>query len=149
MDRRRSRRRSLVVLAATACLAALACPGHAIADARPARAISLNLCTDELVLRLAEPDRIASVTWLARALAVDGGLLLADEPTTALDPLHQLQVMALLRATVQRGRGVIVVLHDLALAMCFCNRLVLLADGRVFDDGPPGRVPTDHHLARA
>jgi iron complex transport system ATP-binding protein len=86
---------------------------------------------------------------LARALAVDGDVLLADEPTTALDPLHRLQLMELLRTTVQEGRGVVVVLHDLALAMRFCDRLVLLTDGRVLDEGPPGRVLTDQHLARA
>ena len=54
-------------------------------------------------------------------------MLLADEPIAALDPLHQLQVMELLRATARKGRGVIVVLHDLALAARFCDRLILLA----------------------
>jgi iron complex transport system substrate-binding protein len=64
MKRRRSRRRHLVVLAAALSLAVGL--GRDIVDAKPARIVSLNLCTDELVLRLAEPDRIASVTWLAR-----------------------------------------------------------------------------------
>ena len=86
---------------------------------------------------------------LARALAVEGDLLLADEPTAALDPLHQLQVMALLKATAQNGRGVVVVLHDLALAMRFCDRLVLLAEGSVLAEGTPSRVLTDEHLERA
>jgi iron complex transport system ATP-binding protein len=86
---------------------------------------------------------------LARALAVEGDLLLADEPTAALDPLHQLQVMELLRANIRNGRGVIVVLHDLALAMRFCDRLVLLAEGRVLAEGSPSRVLTDEHLERA
>jgi iron complex transport system ATP-binding protein len=86
---------------------------------------------------------------LARALAVEAGMLLADEPIAALDPLHQLQVMDLLRAATRRGRGVIVVLHDLALAARFCDRLVLLAHGGVLAEGPPREVLTDHHLARA
>ena len=86
---------------------------------------------------------------LARALAVEGDLLLADEPTAALDPLHQLQVMQLLRATLRDGRGVIVVLHDLALAMRFCDRLVLLAEGGVIVQGPPSDVLTDDHIRRA
>jgi len=86
---------------------------------------------------------------LARALAVEAGMLLADEPIAALDPLHQLQVMDLLRATTRRGGGVIVVLHDLALAARFCDRLVLLAHGGVLAEGPPRDVLTDHHLARA
>ena len=61
---------------------------------------------------------------LARALAVEADILLADEPIAALDPLHQLQVMELLRMTARQGRGVVVVLHDLALAARFCDRLV-------------------------
>jgi iron complex transport system ATP-binding protein len=109
--------------------------------------------TDIVHLRTRTMDQVSGGErmriLLARALAVDGDLLLADEPTTALDPLHQLQVMELLRATVRRGRGVVVVLHDLALAMRFCDRLVLLAEGRVLDAGPPDRVLNDDHLARA
>src|SRR5262249_12586169 len=86
---------------------------------------------------------------LARALAVEAAMLLADEPIAALDPLHQLQVMALLRTTAHEGRGVIVVLHDLALASRFCDRLVLLAHGGVLVEGPPRAVLTDAHVADA
>jgi iron complex transport system ATP-binding protein len=86
---------------------------------------------------------------LARALAVDAPMLLADEPIAALDPLHQLQVMELLRTTARAGRGVIVVLHDLALAARFCDRLILLAQGGIQVEGAPARVLTDAHLARA
>ena len=86
---------------------------------------------------------------LARALAVDAPILLADEPIAALDPLHQLQAMELLRSIAHKGRGVMVVLHDLALATRYCDRLILLADGGVLDEGPPERVLTDAHLVRA
>jgi iron complex transport system ATP-binding protein len=86
---------------------------------------------------------------LARALAVEAELLLADEPIAALDPLHQLQVMGLLQLAARQGRGIIVVLHDLALAARFCDRLVLLAHGGVLVEGPPRQVLTDRHLAHA
>jgi len=86
---------------------------------------------------------------LARALAVDAHVLLADEPIAALDPLHQLQVMELLRAIAGKGRSVIVVLHDLALAMRFCDRVVLLACGGILAEGAPAHVLTDAHVARA
>ena len=86
---------------------------------------------------------------LARALAVDAPILLADEPIAALDPLHQLQAMELLRSIAHKGRGVMVVLHDLALATRFCDRLILLAGGGVLDEGPPESVLTDAHLVRA
>ncbi len=86
---------------------------------------------------------------LARALAVEAEILLADEPIAALDPLHQLQVMELLRRTAREGRGVIVVLHDLALAARYCDRLILLAGGGVLAAGKPGDVLTDPHIATA
>jgi iron complex transport system ATP-binding protein len=86
---------------------------------------------------------------LARALAVEADILLADEPIAALDPLHQLQVMELLRMTARQGRGVVVVLHDLALAARFCDRLVLLAGGRVLSEGSPSTVLCDEHIATA
>ena len=86
---------------------------------------------------------------LARALAVDAELLLADEPIAALDPRHQLDVMELLRQTARRGRGVVVVLHDLALAGRFCDRLLLLADRSIVADGAPSEVLTDLNIERA
>jgi iron complex transport system ATP-binding protein len=86
---------------------------------------------------------------LARALAVEADMLLADEPTAALDPLHQLHVMELLRETTRQGRGVIVVLHDLSLAVRFCDHLVLLARGGVLAQGRPAEVLSYPHLAEA
>jgi len=86
---------------------------------------------------------------LARALAVEAEMLLADEPIAALDPLHQLQVMELLRCTAREGRGVVVVLHDLALAARYCDRLVLLAGGGILAEGKPSDVLTDAHIAKA
>jgi len=86
---------------------------------------------------------------LARALAVEAPMLLADEPVAALDPLHQLQVMDLLRQKAASGGGVVVVLHDLALAARFCDRLVLLDRGRVLASGTPRAVLTDANIAAA
>ncbi|CCD00641.1 iron-dicitrate transporter subunit; ATP-binding component of ABC superfamily; KpLE2 phage-like element (plasmid) [Azospirillum baldaniorum] len=86
---------------------------------------------------------------LARALATEAPVLLADEPVAALDPGHQLACMALLRDTARRGSGVVAVLHDLTLAARFCDRLILLSGGGVLADGPPARVLTDAHLRAA
>jgi iron complex transport system ATP-binding protein len=86
---------------------------------------------------------------LARALAVEAPMLLADEPVAALDPLHQLQVMDLLRQKAASGGGVVVVLHDLPLAARFCDRLVLLEAGRVLAAGDPASVLTDANVAAA
>ncbi|MBP5856241.1 ABC transporter ATP-binding protein [Marivibrio halodurans] len=78
---------------------------------------------------------------LARTLAVGAPILLVDEPVTGLDPYHQLQVMEMLRDQArERDRTVVVVLHDLTLAHRFCDRLALLAHGRIAAHGPPGAV---------
>lgn len=86
---------------------------------------------------------------LARALAVEPHVLLADEPVAGLDPAHALDVMAVLRARADAGTGIIAVMHDLTTAARHCDRLVLLADGRVLAAGPPAQVLDDAHLAQA
>ncbi|MBM7059485.1 ABC transporter ATP-binding protein [Pseudomonas sp. UL073] len=83
---------------------------------------------------------------LARALAVGSPLLLADEPVAALDPFHQLNVMELLRRQCAQGRSALVVLHDLTLASRFCDRVLLLDQGRMVDCGSPRQVLTPRHL---
>ena len=84
---------------------------------------------------------------LARALAVEPALLLADEPVSGLDPEHQLRMMEVLRGRVEAGAGVIVTMHDLGLAARFCDRLVLLNAGRIVADGPPESILTPEALA--
>ncbi|NMG70465.1 ABC transporter ATP-binding protein [Parazoarcus communis] len=88
-------------------------------------------------------------TMLARALAVGPAVLLADEPLAALDPAHQLRIMALLRAQAGAGMAVGVVLHDLPLAARFCTRLVLLHEGRMLATGTPAEVLSDTMLTQA
>ena len=85
---------------------------------------------------------------LARALAQEAPLVLLDEPTAGLDLAHQLQALDLLRATVDRGRGALIAIHDLTLAARSCDRLLLLADSELRADGPPEQVLTPDTLAR-
>jgi iron complex transport system ATP-binding protein len=80
---------------------------------------------------------------LARALATGAPALIADEPLASLDPGHQLDVMALLRAQARGGALVVVVLHDLGIAARWCDRVLLMAGGRLAGDGPPATVLTD------
>lgn len=86
---------------------------------------------------------------IARALAQDTPLLLADEPIAGLDPAQQLASMRLMRALADEGRGVVASIHDLGLAARFCTRLVLLAHGRIIADGPPDQVLTDDLMEQA
>jgi iron complex transport system ATP-binding protein len=86
---------------------------------------------------------------MARALAVDAPFLFADEPIAALDPYHALQIMGLLRGLARSGRSVLVVLHDLTLALRFCDRLLLLDGGRLIGDGAPANVLRPDQLEAA
>jgi len=75
---------------------------------------------------------------MARALATEAAVFLADEPVASLDPAYALEAMSILRAEAARGACVIVVLHDLGLAARFADRIVVLANHKVAADGPPG-----------
>ncbi len=85
---------------------------------------------------------------LARLLAVEAEVMLADEPVAALDPMHQLRIMELLRSRCEAGQTVVVVLHDLTLASRFCDRLLLLDRGLPTASGDVETVLSVEHLAR-
>jgi iron complex transport system ATP-binding protein len=86
---------------------------------------------------------------LARALATQPRILLADEPVAALDLAHQLVVMSLLSGYCRAGNGVIVVLHDLSLASHFCDRLLLLQQGKLLAAGAPDAVLSLENISTA
>ncbi len=77
---------------------------------------------------------------IARALAQQADVLLVDEPTTSLDPEHQVKVFDLLARLAADGRAVCVVTHDLNLASQFATRLCVLAGGRVVAGGTVDEV---------
>ena len=79
---------------------------------------------------------------LARALATEPQVLLADEPIAALDIGHQLQILDVLRNFAEGNHACMVVLHDLSLASRYCDRLVLLNQGQNVASGAPGDVLT-------
>jgi iron complex transport system ATP-binding protein len=89
--------------------------------------------------------------FIARALAQEPALLLLDEPTANLDADAQSEMFELLRrvARPEDGTapvGVLVVVHDITLAAAYCDRLVLLAAGRVVASGEPREVVTAEHV---
>jgi iron complex transport system ATP-binding protein len=86
--------------------------------------------------------------WISMALAQGTDLLLLDEPTTYLDLSHQIDVLDLIaRLHAERGRTVVVVLHDLNLAARYAQRLIAMKDGALVAAGPPHEVLTEDLLA--
>jgi len=83
----------------------------------------------------------------ARAMAAQAPFLIADEPVAALDPRHQFRVMDLLTRYVKGGGGALVVLHDVALAAHYADRLIFMKDGQIQSDGAPEHVLSAQSLA--
>lgn len=85
--------------------------------------------------------------WIATALAQEPAILMLDEPTTYLDIAHQLDVMQLVRdLNQQSGITVVTVLHDLGHAARFCDRVLILGDGKVRADGPPDKALSESSI---
>ncbi|MEV5883019.1 ABC transporter ATP-binding protein [Streptomyces sp. NPDC052020] len=89
---------------------------------------------------------------IAMALACDPRLIIADEPTTALDVMVQAQILRLIQQLVaEQDLGLIMISHDLAVLAGTCDRLAVMYAGRVVEEGPARRVYEDarHPYARA
>jgi iron complex transport system ATP-binding protein len=87
---------------------------------------------------------------IARALAGEPQWLLADEPLTGLDPGFQLDAADLFRRLAhQDGRGIVITLHDLHMALRVADRIIVLVAGQVLADGPPAEALSPDVLAQA
>ena len=81
--------------------------------------------------------------WLAMLVAQDAGYLLLDEPISALDVAHQIEVLSLVRNLCdRRGVGVIVVLHEINMAARFCDEIIALKQGHLVARGAPAQIMT-------
>ncbi len=84
---------------------------------------------------------------IALALAQGSPVLVADEPTAQLDLGAIVSVSKLLRSLVADGLGVILIVHDLALAAAISDRVIVMSDGETIATGPPGDVLTPQLIA--
>src|SRR5690606_26428934 len=84
---------------------------------------------------------------LARAIAVGAPVLLADEPTAALDLRYRLETFTLLRRLADAGQTIVAAFHDLALADRFADRVVVLDRGKLVCQGAPAGTRTDRLIA--
>ncbi|MGD9785227.1 MAG: ABC transporter ATP-binding protein [Hyphomicrobiaceae bacterium] len=86
---------------------------------------------------------------LARALAQDTPIVIADEPTAGLDLAHVLELFAIFARLAAEGRLVVVALHDLSLALRFCHRTAFLAQGELLAAGRSEEVITAERVSGA
>ncbi len=120
-------------------------PRDAEAVLRAMQAVDVMEFSDRRVTELSGGER--SRVALARALAVEAPVILADEPTASLDPRHQIDVMKNLRATADKGVLVIVVTHDLGLAARFADHVLVLREGQLVSQGAPGEALSEQVMA--
>ena len=110
-------------------------PADAAAVERAMRTTDTEKFADRPATNLSGGER-ARVA-LARVLAVEAPVILADEPTAALDPHYQLAIMDVLRRAADDGALSLAVTHDLGLAARYADRVLVVAEGRLAAAGPP------------
>jgi peptide/nickel transport system ATP-binding protein len=128
---------------------------HFVLDRASRRARSLELLD---AVRLKEPERVHRLfphelsggmgqrAMIAMMLAGEPDFLVADEPTSALDAGVADEVLALLDALVQsRGMGLLFISHDLRLVEGFCDRVLVLDDGRIVESRAAGDLAASRH----
>lgn len=101
-------------------------------------ALDLAALADRPVSRLSGGERARAL--LARVLAGTPRYILADEPLAALDLSHQLALLRHLRRAADGGAAIVIVLHDLTLAMNHADRVLVLQAGTLVADDSPGRA---------
>jgi iron complex transport system ATP-binding protein len=114
--------------------------------AKALAAVDLTAFADRPVSTLSGGEKARAL--LARVLAGEPRWILADEPLAALDLGHQLALLARLRAAADAGAGVVLVVHDLALAMNHTQRVLVLDKGSRAADGPPEQALSQELIAR-
>lgn len=94
---------------------------------------------DRLVDTLSGGERQRA--WIAMLVAQDAECLLLDEPISALDVAHQIEVLSLVhRLSAEKGLGVVAVLHDVNMAARFCDEIIALRAGRLIARGVPSAI---------
>lgn len=110
-------------------------------------ALSLEGLRHRPVSQLSGGERARAL--LARVLAGTPQWILADEPLAALDLSHQLALIDHFKACSVAGQGVVIVVHDLALAMNHADRVLVLREGRLVADGKPDKALSSEVIANA
>ena len=115
-------------------------PGHPAVQAALAR-MGISAFAARPATELSGGEQARAL--IARALAQDTPLLIADEPGAGLDPEAQIRMMQVFAGLAREGRSVIASVHDLGLAARHCTRLIVMSRGQLVADGPVSAVLRD------
>ena len=86
--------------------------------------------------------------FIAMTLAQDTPIVLLDEPTTYLDPAHQLAILDLVASLNEAGKTIVMVVHDMAHAARFADRVIAMVDGTILADGESEEIMTAELISR-
>ena len=106
--------------------------------------MDLGTISDRIATHLSGGEQARAL--IARALAQDTPILMADEPTASLDPANQISTLKTFSELAQAGRGIIASIHDLGLAARYCTKLALLDRGKLVAFGSADAVLTPDNL---
>ena len=109
-------------------------------------AAGLDDMRDRIVSQLSAGER--QKVLLAAAMAQQSPILFLDEPTTALDPKHQVELAALLRRLLASGKTLVVICHDLNLAIALDARVLALREGELLYDEAIDAFTSEEHLSQ-
>jgi iron complex transport system ATP-binding protein len=106
--------------------------------------MDLNAFSDRIATQLSGGEQARVL--IARALAQDTPILMADEPTASLDPANQISTLKIFSDLAQDGKGIMSSIHDLGLAVRYCTKLALLDRGKLVAFGSADEVLTPDNL---
>ena len=106
--------------------------------------MDLGAFSDRIATKLSGGEQARAL--IARALAQDTPILMADEPTSSLDPANQISTLKIFLELAKAGKGIIASIHDLGLAARYCTKLALLDRGKLVAFGPADAVLTPINL---
>jgi iron complex transport system ATP-binding protein len=106
--------------------------------------MDLGAFSDRIATQLSGGEQARAL--IARALAQDTPILMADEPTASLDPANQISTLKIFSELAQDGRGIMSSIHDLGLAARYCTKLALLDRGKLVAFGSADEVLTPDNL---
>lgn len=99
---------------------------------------------DKSILSLSGGER--QRVLFAKTLTQESDVILLDEPTASLDMKYEEEIFKILEGVKAQGKGIVAIIHNLRTAIKYCDRLILLSEGKVVQIGTPEEIITEENL---